>query len=251
MDVVIVEDERLSADKLIRMLHKADPSINLLASIDSVKNGLQWFRENSPPDLLFLDIQLNDGTGFDLLKEIQHSPPVIFTTAYDQYAIRAFKFNSVDYLLKPLNQDELEQALEKYNQADHDNTPRNHTNFGKIDSIINGEFKKRFLIKVGEQYQSVDVAEIAYFMYDDGLTYVHTKDKRKLPIDHSLENLENMLHPLEFFRINRKLLVSLGAINQIHTYFNSRLLLKLIPETVDDVVVSRDRVGDFKRWMDV
>ena len=251
MDVVIVEDERLSADKLTRMIAKFDPAIKVLATLDSVKSGTEWFRENSPPDLLFLDIQLSDGTGFDLLKEIECSPPTVFTTAYDQFAIKAFKFNSVDYLLKPLDQKELENALEKFLQSDSEHKSTPSSDFGRIDHIINGEFKKRFLVKIGEQYQSVDVTEIAYFKYDQGLTYIYTVDSKRWPVDQSLDNLENVLHPLEFFRVNRQMLVCLQAIHQIHTYFNSRLLLKVRPELDEDIIVSRDRVNEFKRWMDV
>lgn len=250
MDVVIIEDERLSADKLIRMIGQYDPQIEVVASLDSVKKGVNWFRENSPPDLVFLDIQLSDGTAFDLLNQINQSPPIIFTTAYDQYAIKAFKFNSIDYLLKPLEQDGLQQALDKFKRTDQVETPSQQS-FGKVDQLINGEFKKRFLIKVGDQYQSIEVTNAAYFMYDDGLTYLFDKEGNKWPMDQSLDHLENMLHPLEFFRINRKFLISLGAISQIHSYFNSRLLLKLKHETNEEVIVSRDRVGDFKRWMDI
>ncbi len=137
MDVVIIEDERLSADKLIRMIAKFDRDIEIMACIDSVKKGIGWFKENSPPDLVFLDIQLSDGTGFDLLKEIEYSPPIIFTTAYDQYAIKAFKFNSVDYLLKPLDQQELEAAMEKFRRLDTNEDAQNKNTFSKIGYLIN------------------------------------------------------------------------------------------------------------------
>jgi len=250
MDVVIIEDERLSADKLIRMIATYDPDIQIIGNIDSVKRGIEWFKENSPPDLVFLDIQLSDGTGFDLLRQISHSPPVIYTTAYDQYAIKAFKYNSIDYLLKPLNQKELETAIEKFRKIDTSER-RTENDLNTVDKLINGDFKKRFLVRVGEQFQSVDIHQVAYFRYDDGLAYIHCLDGRKLPIDQSLDNLENMLHPLEFFRINRKMIIGLTSIHQIHTYFNSRLLLKLKPDSTEEVIVSRDRVSDFKRWMDV
>lgn len=250
MDVVIIEDERRSADKLGRMIAKHDASIEVIASIDSVKNAVEWFRENSPPDLVFLDIQLSDGTAFDLLSELENSPPIIFTTAYDQYAVKAFKYNSIDYLLKPLDQEELVNAIEKYRKSDLENTATNNS-YSKIDKIINGEFKKRFLIKIGDQYKSVEVDSIAYFQYEDGLTYLHDREGKKWPMDQSLDHLEEVLHPLEFFRVNRKFLISLKAIDQIHSYFNSRLMLKLLPSSDEDIIVSRDRVSDFKRWMDV
>ena len=234
------------------MLLKYENDITVKAALDSVKSGIKWFKENPPPDLVFLDIQLSDGTAFDLLRELNQSPPIIFTTAYDQYAVKAFKFNSVDYLLKPLNQDELNRALDKFiRSVSEDKVQSAGQVYNKIDNFLNGDFKKRFLVKVGKQFRSIEVSNVAYFIYDDGFTYICDKAGKRLPIDHSLDNLENMLHPLEFFRVNRKLLVALSSINQIHTYFNGRLLLKLNPAMIEEVVVSRDRVSDFKRWMDV
>ena len=252
MNVVIIEDERRSADGLIRMIQQYDQDIEVTAILGSVAQSKDWFRENSPPDLLLLDIQLSDGTAFDLLKSVDISTPVIFTTAYDQYAIKAFKYNSIDYLLKPLDQEELNKALDKFRKSSHEPQPiEESSSIQELEQLLNGEFKKRFLVKLGEQYRSIEVSEIAYFRYENGLTYIHTLDGQKYPDDHSLDNLDKMLHPLEFFRINRKMLIALKSIKQIHTYFNSRLLLKLTPDTPEETIVSRDRVNDFKRWMDV
>ncbi len=249
MDVVIVEDERLTAQRLEQMLKKSHPEINVLTLLPSLESSKKWFQENKSPDLLFLDIQLNDGTGFDLLQSLDKQIPVIFTTAFDSYAVKAFKFYSIDYLLKPIDAVELKQALEKFNDIRkmEDVDP---TNYQKAARTLNQDFKKRFLIKIGDQFQSIQTTEIAYFSYNNGLTQVHCRDSRRLPIDHSLDYLEDMLNPMDFFRINRQLIISMNSIAQINTYFNSRLLLKLNPASKDDVIVSRDRVADFKRWMD-
>ncbi len=251
MDVVIVEDERLSAEILKSMVEKSDSRINVIAVLDSLHNAKDWFRDNSPPDLLLLDIQLGDGTGFDLLKYIKQCPPVIFTTAYDEYAIKAFKYNSIDYLLKPIGEPELISALQKFKAADRLITDTIQENYQELKKIITKEYKKRCLIKMGDQFKTIMVEEIAYAFYDEGMTYLSCIGNiGKLPIDYSLDQLEDILNPMHFFRINRKYLISLPAIKQIHSYFNSRLLLQLDHQYEDEIIVSRDRVKDFKRWID-
>ncbi len=251
MHALIVEDERLSADRLRSQIQRLAPEMEIVGILDSVETATSWFRDNSPPDVMFLDIQLNDGTGFDLLSQVSPAFPVIFTTAYDQYAIKAFKFNGIDYLLKPVSDDELQSSLRKLQQNGHAESHGREAHYGHLEKIISGDFKKRFLIKLGEQFQSVSVSEIAFFQYDDGMCYALTLTGKRFPLDHSLEQLEGMLNPLEFFRINRQYLVTIKGISEIHSYFNSRLLLKLNPETPTEVIVSRDRVADFKRWMDL
>ncbi len=251
MEVVIVEDERLSAEILKSMVEKSDSMINVTAVLDSLSNAKNWFRDNSPPDLLLLDIQLGDGTGFDLLEDLNQSPPVIFTTAYDEYAIKAFKYNSIDYLLKPIGEPELISALKKFKVTDGLITDTIQENYQDLKKIITKEYKKRFLVKMGDQYKTIMVEEIAYAFYDDGMTYLSCIGSvGKLPIDYSLDQLEDILNPMHFFRINRKYLISLPAIKQIHSYFNSRLLLQLDSQYEDEIIVSRDRVRDFKRWID-
>lgn len=249
MKVVIVEDERLTAQRLEQLLLSNHPEIKVLAILPSLESSIKWFKENDHPDLLFLDIQLNDGTGFDLLQSLEHQVPVIFTTAFDSYAVKAFKFYSIDYLLKPIDPRELATALEKFKSMQPINLA-DQESYKKVERTLSQDFKKRFLIKLGDQFQPILTTDIAYFSYDRGFTQVHCNDGRKLPIDHSLDYLEDMLNPMDFFRVNRQLIIAMTAIQQINTYFNSRLLLKLAPETREDVIVSRDRVGDFKRWMD-
>lgn len=255
MHALIIEDERLSADRLKVLINKIDPEIRILDVLDSVSSARSWFRDNSPPDILFLDIQLNDGLGFDVLSELKFEIPVIFTTAYDNYAIKAFKFNSIDYLLKPIDETDLQHSIEKLRSQDRQSEPATISgvgqDFGQLKKILTGDFKKRFLVKLGDQYRSVNVETISYFHYQGGMTYLIANDGKKYPLDYTMDHIESLLHPLEFFRVNRKLVLSLSSIKEIHSYFNSRLLLKLAPELSEEVIVSRDRVADFKRWMDL
>ena len=206
-----------------------------------------WLHENPPPDLIFLDIQLNDGTGFDVLKLFETPPPVIFTTAYDQYAIKAFKFFSIDYLLKPIEAQELKNALNKFQKM-------KEAGWGEqlkdLSRAFDHGYKKRFLIRIGERYHHVGVADIAYFYHKEATTYLMSCSAKNFQMDQSLDQLEQLLSPLDFFRINRNYIVSLRAVDQIHTYFNSRLLLKLTPACEEEIIVSRDRVGGFKQWVD-
>lgn len=249
MQVIIVEDERLTAQRLEQLLNEHHTDVEVVAILPSLESSRKWFSENEPPDLIFLDIQLNDGTGFDLLQSFETQLPVIFTTAFDSYAVKAFKFYSIDYLLKPIDKVELSEALNKFRGLKQMELSAQN-NYQQVERTLNRDFKRRFLIKLGDQFQPVQTTDIAYFVYSNGLTMVFCKDGKKLPIDHSLDHLEDMLNPMDFFRINRKLLISMSSVIQINTYFNSRLLLKLSPDSSIDVVVSRDRVSDFKRWMD-
>lgn len=252
MNLIIIEDEKLSAERLRHLVLKIDNSINIMAVLSSVEEAKSWFRDNSPPDVMLLDIQLSDGTAFDLLQSIHTFPSIIFTTAYDEYALKAFKYNSIEYLLKPIDRNELASALGKFKNLNHLPLSGNSIAY-QLDNVqksITGDYKKRFLIKIGEQFQNINISEVAYIHYQDGSCTLHTKDSRKLPIDFSLEQLEDILNPMDFFRINRQFLVKAEVINEIHTYLNSRLLLKLIPEFETEVIISRDRVSDFKKWMD-
>ncbi len=252
MDLVIVEDEQLSAERLRHLVLKIDSSIHVKEILPSVEIAQEWFRDNSPPDVLLLDIQLSDGTGFDLLKTINTFPSIIFTTAYDEYALKAFKYNSIEYLLKPIEEAHLAKALQKF--KDLNRMPMESDELReKIETVqksISGDFKRRFLIKIGEQFQNVEVNNISYLYYEKGGCFLVTNEGKKLPIDYSLDQLEEILNPMDFFRINRQFLIRSEAIEEIHTYLNSRLLLKLKPEAECEIIVSRDRVNNFKRWMD-
>ncbi|MEQ8245039.1 LytTR family DNA-binding domain-containing protein [Fulvivirga sp.] len=252
MNLVIVEDEKLSAERLKSLVHQIDPKIEVVGMLSSVSEATEWFRDNSPPDIVLLDIQLSDGTGFDILTTMSALPCVIFTTAYDEYALKAFKYNSIEYLLKPIDKNELETALQKFGQINRQ-TIYDSAFVKKIENVeksITGEYKKRFLIKIGEQFKNIDVENIAYIYYQNGSCNVCTTDDKKLPVDYSLDQLEELLNPADFLRVNRQLIVKATAISEIHTYFNSRLLLILSPSFNEEVIVSRDRVSTFKSWMD-
>ncbi|MFY0601362.1 MAG: response regulator transcription factor [Cyclobacteriaceae bacterium] len=251
-EIVIIEDERLSAERLQRLVGEFSDELRIVSVLDSVDSARSWLRDQSVPDLVLLDIQLSDGSGFDLLTSGDIKCPVIFTTAYDQYAIKAFKFDGVDYLLKPVDQKELEQALEKFERnREKRGSQQDKESVEKLNKIISGDFKKRFLVKLGDRMQSVNVEDVSYFLYENDLTHLVSNDASRWPIDHSLDQLEDLINPLDFFRVNRKLIVSLPSIKEIHSYFNSRLLLDLAPKLDQDVIVSRDRVSKFKHWMDI
>jgi two-component system response regulator LytT len=252
MNLLIVEDERLSGERLRHLVQTIDSEILVLGILQSVETALEWFKDNSPPDIILLDIQLSDGTAFDLLKSIETFPSIIFTTAYDEYALRAFKYNSIEYLLKPINKDELTKALDKFKSLHRLPVQQKNIsdNLELVRKTITGEFKRRFLIKIGEQFQNIDVNNISYIFHQNGSCYVITNDNKKYLLDHSLDQLEEILNPIDFFRINRQFLIKAEAIEEIHTYLNSRLLLKLTPKTTMEVIVSRERVNQFKFWMD-
>ncbi|OEK06353.1 LytR/AlgR family response regulator transcription factor [Roseivirga misakiensis] len=247
MKAVIIEDEALSAKRLDKLVKESLPSIEVIAILESVNQALAWFNENTYPDLIFLDIQLNDGTGFEILKKLDGYPHIIFTTAYEQYALDAFKFNSIDYLLKPIDKSELINAYDKLEQIHRTEESAYHDKIEALSKHFLPTFRERFLVKVGMQFKSIATQDIAYFYYDDGLSYLQTNNQC-LPIDYTLDQLINELNPKEFFRINRQFIVSLNAVKEIHSYFNSRLLLTLEPNTDTEVVVSRERVLSFKLW---
>ncbi len=245
--VIIVEDEPLSADRLHAMLKKQQ-SLRIETVLNSVAETKKWLAENDVPDLLFLDIQLGDGTGLDILNELTSFPQVIFTTAFDQYIMDAFKYNSIDYLLKPIKEDALVVSLKKFERLKPvDNF---HSALAHLETKLTGQHKRKFLVKIGLQLRSVPVEEIGYFYSKDGGTYIKTAEGKSLIIDHTLDELDNLLDPKMFFRINRHLVVKFEHISSIETYFNHRLILKLTPEHDQETIVSRDKVKAFKNWLD-
>ena len=249
MNAIIIEDEKLSAEHLSYLIAKIDPGIKVLHTFDSIRQSIDAFNNGIKADLLFVDIHLADGLSFEIFSEISIETPVIFTTAYDEYAIRAFKLNSVDYLLKPIGQEELRIALEKfkkYNQSDHSLA---FDNLVHAFQSINKQYKNRFMIKMGESIISVKTQNIAHFLFEDGLVVLSTLSDHHYPVDFTLEQLETMLDPIEFFRINRKVILNINTIQKTGTYFNSRLKITA-PHLLDDnSIVSRERVNDFKEWL--
>lgn len=251
MKILIVEDEIPAAKRLRKLVTEQFPEAKIVDMIDSVEGAIQWLNTFEQPDLIFMDIQLSDGLSFDIFNHTEVTSPVIFTTAYDQYAVKAFKVNAVDYLLKPIDPQELEASVKKFQDLHQYAHSYDQTAIKElIQTITQKDFKTRFLVKVGQQLSYVQTKEISYFYSDEGLVYALTETNRRHILDYTLEQLHELLDPKRFFRINRKIIISIDAIHKIHTYFNSRLKLELLPKTDLEAIVSRERVNDFKAWLD-
>ena len=251
MNVIIIEDEKPSARRLDRMLQNLD--LKAEAMLHSVEESLAWFRANKHPDLIFLDIQLSDGLSFEIFDKIEVNSAIIFTTAYDEYALQAFKLNSIDYLLKPIDSEELEHAVIKYKERipERKNVSLDFEDIKKL--LINPlerDFKKRFTVKVGQHLKMITIDTIECFYSENKGTYIHTTDNRDYLIDLTLEELENELEPQTFFRVSRKFYVNINAIKDMVSYTNSRLQIKLNTYNEHEVIVSRERVRDFKDWLE-
>jgi two-component system response regulator LytT len=251
MKTIIIEDEKPAARLLQRKLEKIGIATDKM--LHSVEEAISWFSQNSHPDLIFLDIQLSDGLSFEIFEKVTIKSAVIFTTAYDEYALKAFKLNSIDYLLKPIDEDDLEIAVEKFKQRFSTVQPL-HIDFDQIKNMFAYPFekshKKRFTVKIGQQLKVVLTEEIECFYSENKGTYIHTKDNRDYLIDSTLEILEHELDPDEFFRVSRKFIIPMKAIKEISMYSNSRLKVILPTYKADEVIVSREKVVDFKNWID-
>lgn len=251
MRVVIVEDEHLTAQRLEGMLKKYDPTIEVLAELPSVAVTIDWFKSNPNPDLAFMDIHLEDGQSFSIFENINLQIPVIFTTAYDEYTIQAFKVNSVDYLMKPLNYDELVQAIEKYKRIHAQPEAEEQSLETLLQSLHKKEpeYKDRFLVSIGSRLRTIETIDINYFYSAEKITFLVTKDNQRFPIDYSLDKLAMTLNPKEYYRINRQMIVKLSAISNIHVYPKGKIKLDLMPIMKEDVFISLDKVGEFKDWL--
>lgn len=254
MNVLIIEDETLSATRLENLVLKYDPAINILARIPSVKESILWFEDNNNviPDLVFLDIMLEDGLGFKIIEQLNLKIPVIFTTAYNEYALKAFKANSVDYLLKPVNPTELNSALVKFKDIHFKN--KTFPDLSELKSWLQSssqheQYKDRFMASAGTRLFSVKTTDIAYFTIEQKATYLRTFDGKHLTMDYSLDKLIQLLDPSQFFRINRSLIISLGSISSINSLSAGRLKLELSPAAQQEIYVSTDRISDFKHWL--
>ena len=248
MRLLLVEDEQLAADRLRRLLGKLLPEATLYHT-QSVAESCQWLQQHNPPDLALCDIQLGDGLSFEIWEKCPFNSPVIFTTAYDAYAIRAFKLNSLDYLLKPIDEEELATALNKFKNQVQAITPQS-ISIERTQLQLSKEYKKRFLIKIGEQLHAIPTSEILYFWNEEKATFATTTEGKKYIVDYSLNQLEELLDPVIFFRINRQQMVRFEAIEQIIAYSGSRLKLHLKFSDKNDTLVSRERVNEFKGWLD-
>jgi two-component system response regulator LytT len=250
MNILIIEDEKPAARLLQRKVEKLGLQVNTL--LHSVEESITWFQNNAHPDLIFLDIQLSDGLSFEIFESIEIKSPVIFTTAYDEYALRAFKLNSIDYLLKPIDEEDLEIAVNKF-KARNATSPNLALDFELIKKMlvnpIDRTFKKRFTIKMGQQLKMIGIEEVECFYSENKGTYLHTFDNRDYLLDTTLEQLETEIDPEQFYRVSRKFIIPMKGIKEIQMYSNSRLKVILPTYNDDEVIVAREKVSDFKTWL--
>lgn len=249
MKVVIIEDEKLSAIHLATLLKKADAGIEIIQYIDTVKASIELFHQGLHCDLLFMDIHLADGISFEIFNHFPIDTPIIFTTAYDQYAIQAFKQNSIDYLLKPVSLQDVQFALNKFDQQQKRSNKQLLENFASTYKELNN-YKTRFLVKVGERIDTIPTTDIHHFTTKDSFSFLVTLTGKKYIIEYSLEQLENVLDPKYFYRINRKIIIQIHAIEKVNPHYNSRLRVQANYVEGDAQIVSRERVSEFKKWLD-
>jgi len=252
LNILIIEDEPQAAKRIETLVKELLPNAHVLDKIDSVKKSIHWFTNNPPPDLALMDIQLADGSSFQIFEQCEVKCPVIFTTAYDEYALKAFKVNSIDYILKPVDKNELQAALRKLETltSSTDDTRKLLDSIGEVVQRLSKKYKERFVIKVGERLRTIEVKDILYFYSQDKATFCYTGDNRNHILDFTLEQLEDMIDPLQYYRVNRKYFVRAEAIQDIISYPNSRLKLVLKNSQDIEVIVARERVQEFKQWLD-
>lgn len=253
MQVLIIEDEAIAAEKLAHIIKKYDPSISILETIDSVKNTVKWLRNNPSPDLIFLDIYLSDGISFEIFTQINLDVPIIFTTAYNEFAIKAFELNSIAYLLKPIKADEVARSLDKFKKLRHAFSPAPVVDYEELITLITQQkksYKERFLVKVGQKIHSIPVEEVAYFYTESKIVFLVTHDNRRYPVDYYLDQLIDLLDPKEFMKINRQFVVRHSSIDNMFPYSNSRIKITLKPPVKKDIIISTEKSSDFKDWLD-
>lgn len=258
MNVLIIEDESATARRLQKLLSETDPSIHVLATLESIAQTVNWLTTNGEPDLMFMDINLSDGLSFGVFTEIEVNCPVIFTTAYDQYAIQAFKVNSIDYLLKPINKEGLAESLRKYNKLKPQKTDQ-ETNAGltKLDiaklavalGMHKPDYLKRFVVKFGDVIKAIEIKDVAYFYSDEKIVFMTLKEGKSYPVDFTIDHLEKRLNPEEFFRINRKFIINYYSIEKMISYSKSRIRITLNPPCELEAISSTERSGEFKEWL--
>lgn len=249
MNVLITENETPAVEGLIRLLKKINAGINVIGITESVEATINWFQSNPNPDLIFMDIQLDDGLCFELFEIIKIEIPVIFTTAYDEYMLSAFKVNSVDYLLKPIDENNLRGAIEKFESIHYKASLKSDV-IKQVLNELNRGYKYRFLIKVGEHYKSIPDSDISCFYIQERAVFIRTSFDKDYAIDYSLDNLQRMIDPEKFFRINRNCIVNVNKIDDILSYSSSRLKIKLLSnKPIQDLIVSKEKVKEFKQWI--
>jgi len=250
MKILILEDEPLAAEKMQSLLSELELDIDIVAILESVEESIDWLKQHNEPDLILSDIHLNDGLCFNIFSEVQTNCPIIFTTAYEKYAIQAFEVNSVDYLLKPIQKDRLEQAIKKANQKSSTSKSVLFEEFKEILSKSNRDYKNRFLCKLGNKIKSIPTEKIRYFYSKDKITFIVDQKNNRYPINNTLDEVDQMIDPKSFFRINRKYIIHFEALDEISPYFKGRLKISVTPSIDDDIVVSSDKSPIFKAWLD-
>lgn len=250
MRVLIIEDEQLAVERLRLLLHEYDSSIEIAATLDAVAPAIEWFNTHPEPDLVFVDIELGDGMCFTIFSETTVKCPIIFTTAYDHYALETFKLFSIDYLLKPVTLQSLASGIQKYREMiSFHNRPQDFATLLEVLKSAGKNYKERFLVKSGMRMFFIENENIPYFFADDKTVFLLDCDGTRFVIDFTLDKLQELLNPKYFFRLNRKIICRITAIKEIRTYYNNRLLVLLqAGKTKDEIIISRDRVAAFKLW---
>ncbi|MGJ3235819.1 LytR/AlgR family response regulator transcription factor [Marivirga sp.] len=249
MNAVIIEDEKLAAQKLQKMLARIQPSLKIVKVMGSIEEAVDFFQKEHDIELVFLDIHLSDGSSFNIFDKIEIKAPIIFTTAYDEYALKAFKVNSIDYLLKPIAETDLLKALEKLKNITEKEQKVNVEKFLSAFNENKPAFKQRFLVSYGSQIKSIKVEETAYFYADNKMVFLVSHSGLKYVTDETMDHLDHSLDPMEFFRINRSFIIGINAIKQMHTYSRSRIKIDLMPACEKECIVSTEKCSDFKAWL--
>lgn len=246
MKVLIIEDEAAAARRLRKLILEIDSGIEVIGQLDSIEGTINWLDQHELPALIFLDIHLADGSSFEIFKYKKVEQPIIFTTAYDEYALQAFKLNAIDYLLKPIKRQELVLAINKYKKWQSP-SPFDYSKLAKV--LQKDQPQRRFLIRVGQSFRIVEMKDVAYFYTENKITFLVTKTEKRYPIDFSLEKLEEEIDKNSFFRINRQFIISIASIKNMYAYSKSRVKIDLKPACKLESVVSTERSPHFKRWL--
>lgn len=251
MTVVIIEDEAFAAEALEKMILELRPQTKVLSHLPSVEESVDWLQNNRHPDLIFCDIHLTDGSSFEIFNAVEVKAPVIFTTAYNEYAIQAFKVNSIDYLLKPIKKEELQAAISKFENLQQDDVNNQLQNLKRLlQQNTTSEKRSRFMVKSGQSIRVIPAEEVAYFLAEDGIVLLVNFEAKRYAVNYSLDQLEEQLDSHRFFRANRQLIVSIDAVEKAESYFKGRLLLQTNPRTPDDQIISNSKASAFKEWLD-
>lgn len=248
MKILIIEDEQAAVRRLRKLLGEINPEIEVIGALSSIESAVEWFRANPAPDAILMDIHLADGSSFDIFEKVDIHSPVIFATAYDEYALKAFTVNAIDYLLKPIKQVELEKALQKISVE----AKKEQVGGDLMQKLADAGFvkrTKRILVKMGQSIKLIELDTVAYFYSRDKISFAVLPGNKRYPLDQSLDQIEGMVDPLHFFRINRQFIINMEAIDEMIAYSKSRVKLKMNPPTEDDAIVSKERSPEFKKWL--